>query len=448
MSYCFNPNCQKSENPTGTKYCQSCGQAIALLKNRYQIIRPLGQGGFGKTFLAQDTDRRSASCVVKQFAPAPGMQSNPQVLQKATELFYQESDRLLQLDEHPQIPTLFDYFEDNSCLYLVQQFIKGKTLLHELEEQGTFNEQKIRRLLQDLLPVLQFVHEHKVIHRDLKPENIIRRQVDGKLVLIDFGVAKQGSGTVLTQAGTTVGTPGYAPIEQMRGVTYPASDLYSLGVTCIRLLTGCLPKHDGSDELYDNLEACWLWREKLPSGATISSELELILERMLQDLVKQRYRSASEVLTDLHQPPKPTIQSVQGNITSPDADDDSEKLDELDLALVKSLVSYFEQMHGKILQYYSSHHASREEAEIVANYYLNTASRLKEVNNQQNLKEIIEFIEKLKDKVSRYQHESYKYRWSTGLEKEVLTKLRKIVSTPANPEAASSITTCRKGFLA
>jgi hypothetical protein len=141
----------------------------------------------------------------------------------------------------------------------------------------------------------------------------------------------------------------------------------------------------------------------------------------------------------LHQPPKPTLQAVRGNTTSPDPDDDSEKLDELDLALVKSLVSYFEKMPGKIIHYYRDRHASREEAEIVGNYYLSTASRLKDVNNQQDLKEIIEFIEKLKEKVSRYQHESYKYRWSTGLEKEVLAKLRKIGSKTANPEATSSI---------
>jgi formylglycine-generating enzyme required for sulfatase activity len=231
------------------------------------------------------------------------MQSDPETLKKATELFNQEADRLLQLGDHPQIPTLFAYFEEDNYLYLVQQFIQGQDLLHELEEQGTFTETKIRELLNDLLPVLQFIHDHKVIHRDLKPENIMRRQIDGKLVLIDFGVAKQKGGSLLTQQGTTVGTPGYAPMEQMNGVTYPASDLYSLAVTCIRLMTGCLRNMDGSDELFNHFEGGWAWRDKLLPGTTIGEPLGQVLDKLLQDYVKQRYQSATEVLTALNQQP-------------------------------------------------------------------------------------------------------------------------------------------------
>jgi formylglycine-generating enzyme required for sulfatase activity/tRNA A-37 threonylcarbamoyl transferase component Bud32 len=300
MSYCLNPDCQKPQNPPDTKFCQNCGQAIALLRGRFRIVRPLGQGGFGKTYLAEDVDRRNASCVVKQFAPAPELRNNPQILEKATELFNQEAERLLQLEEHPQIPTLLAYFEENSCLYLVQQFIKGQTLKEELEQEGTFSESKIRELLADLLPVLQFIHDHNVIHRDLKLENIIRRQTDGKLVLIDFGVARKGTSTVATQAGTTVGTPGYAPLEQLRGKTYPASDLYSLAVTCVVLLTGWLPEDDGSNPLYDDLEGRWLWRSQVPPGNDISWQLEQILDKLLANLVKERYQSAEEVLAALN----------------------------------------------------------------------------------------------------------------------------------------------------
>jgi formylglycine-generating enzyme required for sulfatase activity len=300
MSYCLNPDCEKPQNPPDTKFCQTCGQAIALLRGRFGIVRPLGQGGFGKTYLAEDVDRRNAACVVKQFAPAPELRSNPQILEKATELFNQEAERLLQLEEHPQIPTLLAYFEENACLYLVQQFIKGQTLKEELELEGTFTESKIRELLKDLLPVLQFIHSHNVIHRDIKLENIIRRQTDGKLVLIDFGVARKGTGNIATQAGTTVGTPGYAPLEQLRGKTYPASDLYSLAVTCIILLTGWLPEDDGTNPLYDDLEGRWLWRSYLPPGSDISWQLEQILDKLLATLVKERYQSAEEVLAALN----------------------------------------------------------------------------------------------------------------------------------------------------
>ncbi len=302
MVYCLNPYCPKPQNPDSTHFCTNCGTKLQpLLRGRYRIVSPLGEGGFGKTYLAEDEDRRRARCVVKQFAPAPGLQSNPEVFNKAIALFHQEAERLLQLEEHSQIPTLYAYFEESNSLYLVQQFVKGQTLMQEWQQQGNFSEAKIRTLLEDLLPVLDFVHQRGVIHRDIKPENIIRRESDGKLVLIDFGVAKQGTKTLLTKQGTTVGTPGYAPIEQaMRGVAYPASDLYSLAVTCLRLMAGCWLKEDGADELYNDLEGRWLWRECLQKATAITPQIGDILDKLLKDYPKERYQSARDVLAALN----------------------------------------------------------------------------------------------------------------------------------------------------
>ncbi|MBD0362396.1 MAG: serine/threonine protein kinase [Coleofasciculus sp. C3-bin4] len=252
MLYCSNPTCSNPFNPDGNKFCLSCGsQTLSpLFRNRYRVIQLLGEGGFGRTYEAIDTDRMDDPGVIKQFFPQV---QGTAALEKATELFKQEAKRLYELGEHPQIPRLIAYFEQDKRLYLVQELIEGQNLLAELQQQGAFKETKIRQLLADLLPVLKVVHERGVIHRDIKPENIMRRRKDGKLMLIDFGVSKQVTATLLGQAGTTVGTHGYAPMEQMRGQVYPASDLYSLGVTCIRLLTQCLPKEDGSDDLYDAL---------------------------------------------------------------------------------------------------------------------------------------------------------------------------------------------------
>ncbi|MBD2771613.1 serine/threonine-protein kinase [Iningainema tapete] len=303
MSYCLNPNCQKPHNTDGTKFCVTCGSQL-LLKNQYQAIQPIGEGGFGRTFLAFDAHRLNARCVIKQFFPLAEIQGNSQAIAKATELFEQEAKQLLQLGEqHPQIPTLFAYFEQDKRLYLVQQFIDGQDLSKELAHRGAFSEQQIRELLHDILPVLQFVHQQQVIHRDIKPTNILRRQIDDKLVLIDFGVAKQltvGSG--LTKTGTKAGTEGYAAIEQLRGGrAYPASDLYSLGVTCIHLLTQV-----ELDELYDPLEGKWLWQENLrQKGKDVSTQLGQVLDKLLKDYVKERYQSASEVLQDLKTAPTP-----------------------------------------------------------------------------------------------------------------------------------------------
>ncbi|MBD2042199.1 serine/threonine-protein kinase [Microcoleus sp. FACHB-672] len=296
MSYCLNPDCQNPQNLEGMMFCKNCGTKL-LLKDRYSAIEVLGEGGFGRTFIAEDSDRLNARCVIKQFLPLSQVQQNSGLLQKATEMFTQEARQLLQLGDHPQIPALFADFEQEGRLYLIQEFIDGQNLLQELERKGAFSGEEIEELLLDLLPVLQYIHDRQVIHRDIKPENILRRKSDGKLVLIDFGVAKQLSASVLVKTGTKIGTEGYAPIEQLRGgKAYPASDIYSLGVTCIHLLTGTAP-----DELYDPMKGNWLWRSHLmEEGLAVRDRLGKVIDKLLQDWVSDRYQSAGEAIADLY----------------------------------------------------------------------------------------------------------------------------------------------------
>jgi WD40 repeat protein len=296
MSYCLNPGCPQPQNPVAVKFCLSCGTKL-LLKHRYRAIQPIGQGGMGRTFLAVDEHRLKARCMIKQFLPAPEIQGNTEAMAKAVNLFEQEAQRLLELGEqHPQIPALLAYFEQDKRLYLVQQLIEGQDLWHELQEQGAFSEAQIIQLLQDLLPVLQFVHENQVIHRDIKPTNLVRRRQDQQLVLIDFGVSKQLTTTSLSSTGMKAGTEGYAPIEQLRsGRAYPASDIYSLGVTCIHLLTDT-----PLEELFDPLTGQWCWRRILQQrGIEISRSVGQILDKMVKEWVNERYQTAADILQDL-----------------------------------------------------------------------------------------------------------------------------------------------------
>ena len=287
---CLNPECNNPSVPPNTKFCPSCGVPLVKLRHRYQPVKPLGGGGFAKTYLAVDIDKLNEKCVIKQFAPQTQGTAG---LQKATALFLQEAQQLQQLGEHPQIPALSAYFAENSRLYLVQQFIDGENLFRELEQQGRFSESKIRALLEDLLSVLKVVHSHNIIHRDIKPENIMRRGSDRKLILIDFGASKQLQGTVKT--GTTIGTFGYSALEQMQDAkVYPASDLYSIGATCFHLLTGVHPWKLWREDGYGWVKS---WRNHLQQP--ISPELGQILDKLLQKDVEQRYQSAEQVLINL-----------------------------------------------------------------------------------------------------------------------------------------------------
>lgn len=310
MHCCLNPDCQNPHNPDGTKFCQNCRTPLVLLRTHYRPIQLLSnEGGFGRTYLAEDIDKLNERCVIKQLAPKT---QGTSALRKATELFQQEARRLQQLGEHPQIPTLYAYFEQDGHLYLVQQFIEGETLGKKLQ-QGVWGESQVRDLLLELLPVLQFIHERDIIHRDIKPPNIMCRTAhpnqtplspqgkggQSQFVLIDFGASKQLAAT-LSVRGTKIGTLGYAPFEQMyAGEAYPESDLFSLGVTCFHLLT-----QEEPDSLFLNHGYEWVgnWRQHLRQP--ISYELQVILDKMLKKDILERYKSTAEVLRYLQQKPQ------------------------------------------------------------------------------------------------------------------------------------------------
>ncbi|HBE18969.1 MAG TPA: serine/threonine protein kinase [Cyanobacteria bacterium UBA11149] len=288
MTYCVTPGCLTPENPDSANFCKSCGAKLRL-QERYRPIQAIGKGGFGRAFLAEDI-YHNHNCVIKQLY----MENvKPEIFQKAKELFHQEAQRLDELGKHPQIPSLLAHFEQNRYLYLIQEWISGQTLDRELNKNGAYNESQIREFIGDMLPILQYIHAHRVIHRDIKPSNIIRRD-DGKLFLIDFGVAKLLTDTALLKTGTIIGSPEYMAPEQLRGKAFWASDLYSLGVTCIHLLTQVPPL-----DMYDDPNDCWMWRDFLLPGIQVSHSLGKILDKLIQHSIKERYQSADEVLASL-----------------------------------------------------------------------------------------------------------------------------------------------------
>ena len=293
MLCCLNPDCKKPLNPDTHKHCQQCGlRLVHFLSDRFKILKPLDRGGFGKIYLAEDTHNHHQRCVVKQLAY---QSQGTWAIQRAEELFAQEAQQLQQLGQNSQIPTLFAYFTEGANLYLAQEYVEGHTLLKELQQQGIFGEPKIRELLLNILPVLRDIHAQGVIHRDLKPENIMRRDQDSKLVLIDFGVSRRFTESMLTKTGTTLGSQGYAALEQMQeGKSIPASDLFSLGVCCFQLMTRKVPY-----TFFLQYGYSWISQWQQYVQIPLSSQLRSILDKLLQNDLRQRYGSAAAVLADL-----------------------------------------------------------------------------------------------------------------------------------------------------
>ncbi|MDZ8068267.1 MAG: serine/threonine-protein kinase [Nostoc sp. DedQUE08] len=310
--------CSKQHTNNGSnRFCTHCGEPLPLavgqvVDNRYQIIRHLGQGGFGRTYLAEDINKSHQTCVLKEFAPQ--VQEN-QDLQKAKELFEREANVLKKL-QHPQIPRFHASLQvkigTKDFFFLVQDYVDGDNyyqLLEQRESQGkTFSEEEVIILLQQILPVLSYIHSRDVIHRDISPDNLIWRRSDNLPVLIDFGGVKQlpaSQGfwrTKLAENNTLLGKKGYAPEEQLRqGKAFFSSDLYSLAVTSLVLLTGKEPQ-----KLYDSYQGIWGWGKEIQ----VSPKLEAVLKKMLAYRPSDRYQRAEQILRDL---PSPTATKSSGN---------------------------------------------------------------------------------------------------------------------------------------
>ncbi|NEO71095.1 CHASE2 domain-containing serine/threonine-protein kinase [Moorena sp. SIO3H5] len=263
-----------------------------LLARRYKTKRVLGSGGFGLIHLAEDTQRPgSPECVVKQLKPA---RSDPQFLKIARRLFHTEAEILEILGNHSQIPRLLAYFEEDQAFYLVEEYIPGQSLSEELPVDKRLGVKEVTDIIKDILEILVFIHKYGVIHRDIKPGNIIRRQTDGKLVLIDFGAVKQIKSPDQSQennATVAIGSRGYAPPEQLAGHPSFNSDIYAIGMIGIQGLTGIrpyqLPNSPETGEV--------IWRNL----ADVPEEFAQIIEKMVSYHFADRYKSAEVILQDL-----------------------------------------------------------------------------------------------------------------------------------------------------
>ena len=294
MSYCINPDCPQPKNPTHADVCYRCGSKL-LLGDRYRVLNVLGQGRFAVTFLAQDQSKpNEPRCAIKQLRPAT---TESHIIEMARELFEREAETLRKIGDHPQVPQLLDYFQDNQQFYIVQEYIKGWTLQQEIKQFGPLSQAGVKRFLSEILPLLEFIHNQQLIHRDIKPANLMRDEQDRKLILIDFGAVKNcqddfdNSLELTTWTENSIGTQGFAPPEQLAMRPVYASDIYAVGVTCIYLLTGKSPKN-----LAYNRSTCeMLWQKYVH----VSDNFAKVLNKMLESAVRYRYQSAREVLRAL-----------------------------------------------------------------------------------------------------------------------------------------------------
>jgi serine/threonine protein kinase, bacterial len=279
-----------------------------LLNNRYRIIQTLGRGGFGETYLTEDTHMPSGrKCVLKQLKPIVKQPKTPLWMK---ERFQREAAILEELGEgHEQIPRLYAYFSEDDKFYLIQEWIEGLTLDQYWEKEGNLHRDEVRQILVQLLPVLDYVHTRRIIHRDIKPENIILRQGDHLPFLIDFGAVKEAMATEINQGSSStysasIGTPGYMSSEQAAGRPIYSSDLYSLGLTAIFLLTGKSPNELETDPRNGEI----IWQEH---AFNLDPELAAVLDKAIRFHPRDRFSTAQEMLAALNH----GVSTSQTNLT-------------------------------------------------------------------------------------------------------------------------------------
>ena len=284
-----------------------------LLNNRYRVLQNLGAGGFGNTFLAEDTHMPSGRrCVIKQLKPVT---HDPQAYKLVQERFQREAAVLEDLGEGSnQIPKLFAYFTEAGQFYLVQEYIEGDTLAKKVQQQGRLSENEVQQILVSLLPVLDYVHNRRMVHRDIKPENIIIRKRDGLPVLIDFGAVKEAMNTLVNPNNSApsmvIGTPGFMSAEQAKGRPTFASDLYGLGLTAVFSLTGKMPQDFPVDDRTGEIT----WRQYAPN---INPNLAMVIDRAIRFSVRDRFATARDMLNALQSAAAGTPSDIATAVVSP-----------------------------------------------------------------------------------------------------------------------------------
>jgi serine/threonine protein kinase len=308
MSLCINPNCQKPENADNQLFCQSCGSEL-LLAGRYRVTKLLSdKGGFGRTYQVEDLHDNNKVKVLKVLILN---------VAKAVQLFKQEA-AVLQKLQHPGIPKGYEsieFFPKNSqdplhCL--VMQYIEGQDLEEYVNNLGRPIDQKSAlEWLKEIAEILQAVHGANFFHRDIKPSNIMF-QPNGKLALIDFGTAREMTGTYVAKqnigAITKISSAGFTPPEQENNRAVPQSDFFALGRTFLYLLTGKLPT---DSEIYDAYNDELKWRGFAKGISPLLADLidELMVRQASQrpqspEVILQRL---AEIERQLYPPPKPPL---------------------------------------------------------------------------------------------------------------------------------------------
>jgi serine/threonine protein kinase len=301
LSFCLNPDCFNPVNEAQNRFCVLCGsptningETYPFFSGKYQIQAFLKQNAVSREYKAIAPGLSSQSYLIKKIALTS---HHPEKLNQYHQAFNQESPQLLQLN-HPNLAKIHDSFSYKNhqipSLYLVQDWIEGKDLKQVWQSLGNFSTKQIRNILIQILPATQYLHDNNILHLNIKPSTIRLETKTGKLILTGLtGIKSVAFNTLPT---------GYASIENVMGFACPASDLYSLGVTCIRLITGGFLDYDPwgniqCDPLYDAWQGRWKWREYLAQQKVkIDDDLGSIFDKLLQPFAEHRYQTVAQIL--------------------------------------------------------------------------------------------------------------------------------------------------------
>lgn len=278
--------CTHQGNPKSNLFCIHCGQPLVSIQRsirQYQVLRTLGQGGMGTTYLAWDkqasSDKGPKLLVLKE------MNDDMAQVAKAQELFEREA-RTLKALTHSGIPKYYDFFVEDDKKYLAMELVHGEDLEKRVLNSGPVAPKQAVEWMIQACDILDYLHSCKppLIHRDIKPANLMVRHLDNRIVVLDFGAVKE-SGTAYR---TRIGAEGYSSPEQERGSPVTQSDLFAIGPTLIFLVTGETPlryyRHRGSGYGFD-----------VSNVPTITPGLREVIERTCEPKVRDRYQTAQEL---------------------------------------------------------------------------------------------------------------------------------------------------------